>query len=165
MAALSRVDLVGEGKEPVPFYLYIDEFQNVTTNSIAQIFSEARKYGLSLTVAHQFIPQLQEDIRDAVFGNVGSIISYRVSSEDAELLEKQFSPTFTAKEIMNLENHNAFVKMLVSGKTTRAFNMQNLPFIPKGDPSVLENLKQLSYLTFGKDRQMIEHEIKAKYNK
>ncbi|MCX6719404.1 MAG: type IV secretion system DNA-binding domain-containing protein, partial [Candidatus Taylorbacteria bacterium] len=105
MAALSRVDAVGTGKVLPPFYLYIDEFQNITTNSISTILSEARKYKLSLTIAHQFIAQLEEGIRDSVFGNVGSIAAFRVGSEDAEFLEKQFSPVFTAKDIMSIDNY------------------------------------------------------------
>lgn len=162
MAALSRVDVVG--KDFPPFYLYIDEFHNITTNSIATILSEARKYKLSLTVAHQFIAQLQENIRDAVFGNVGSIVSFRVSSEDAEYLEKQFSPTFTAKDIMNIDNLNAYVKMLVNGRPQKAFNIKE-PFPPEGNPSVIETLKQLSYLTYGGDRAEIEENISKKYKK
>jgi type IV secretory pathway TraG/TraD family ATPase VirD4 len=162
MAALSRVDLVG--KDFPPFYLYIDEFQNITTDSIASILSEARKYKLSLTVAHQFIAQLQENIRDAVFGNVGNIISFRVGSEDAEFLEKQFSPTFTAKDIMNIDNLNAYVKMLVNDRTAKAFNFKE-PFPPKGNPEIMDTLKQLSYLTYGGDREEIEENILTKYKK
>ena len=98
MAALSRVDMYGQKMND--FYLYIDEFQNVTTDSIASILSEARKYRLSLTVAHQYISQLEEKIRDAVFGNVGSMAIYRISSEDAKFVEPKFSPTFMATDIM-----------------------------------------------------------------
>ncbi len=162
MAALSRVDVVGTNFSP--FYLYIDEFQNITTNSIATILSEARKYKLSLNIAHQFIAQLQPEIKDAVFGNVGSIISYRVGAEDAEFLEKQFSPVFTAKDIMNIDNYNAIVKMLVSGKTTKAFNLKANP-APKGNPAIVETLKHLSYTTYGGDRNQIEINILKKYKK
>ncbi len=162
MAALSRAD--SQGKDFPPFYLYIDEFQNITTNSIATILSEARKYKLSLNIAHQFIAQLQEDIRDAVFGNVGTIVSYRVGAEDAEYLEKQFSPVFTAKDIMNIDNYNAFIKMLVHGRPAKAFNIR-AQAAPKGNPNVVENLKQLSYLTYGGDRGEIEANILRKYKK
>ena len=162
MAALSRVDSIG-GNIP-PFYLYIDEFQNITTDSIATILSEARKYKLSLNIAHQFIAQLQESIRDAVFGNVGSIATFRVGAEDAEYLEKQFSPVFTAKDIMNIDNYNAYVKMLVQGKPVKAFNITaSAP--PKGDATIVEKLKQLSYLTYGGDRFEIEENILKKYKK
>ncbi|MFA5889235.1 MAG: TraM recognition domain-containing protein [Candidatus Paceibacterota bacterium] len=162
MAALSRVDMVG--KDFPPFYLYIDEFQNITTNSISTILSEARKYKLSLNVAHQFIAQLQEEIRDAVFGNVGSIISFRVSSEDAEYLEKQFSPIFTAKDLMNVDNLNALIKILVGGRPQKAFNIKE-SFPPKGNLALVETLKQLSYLTYGGNRTDIEEDILRKYHK
>ncbi|TSC70958.1 MAG: hypothetical protein CEO12_83 [Parcubacteria group bacterium Gr01-1014_46] len=162
MAALSRVDSVGKVDFP-PFYLYIDEFQNITTNSISTILSEARKYKLSLNIAHQFIAQLQEDIRDAVFGNVGSIMTYRVGAEDAEFLEKQFSPVFTAKDLMNIDNYNFYAKILVDGKTVKAFNVKANP-MPQGKTSVADNLKQLSYLTYGGDRNEIEAQILEKYN-
>lgn len=163
MSALSRVDMVGV-KDFAPFYLYIDEFQNITTNSISAILSEARKYKLSLNIAHQFIAQLEEGIKNAVFGNVGSIMSFRVGAEDAEYLEKQFSPVFTAKDIMNIDNYNFYAKMLVGGKTVKAFNVKAVP-APVGKQVVVDNLKQLSYLTYGGDRAEIEAEILAKYRK
>lgn len=162
MAALSRVDAMHTGFPP--FYLYIDEFQNITTNSISTILSEARKYKLSLHIAHQFIGQLKDDIKNAVFGNVGSIVSYRVGAEDAEYLEKQFGPVFTANDLMNIDNLNCYGKLLIGGKPARPFNIE-VPFPPKVDTSHLEQLKQLSYLKFGRDRAEIEEEIAKKYRK
>jgi GTPase SAR1 family protein len=162
MSALSRVDSFG--KDLPPFYLYIDEFQNVTTSSISTILSEARKYKLSLTVAHQFIAQLEEDIRDSVFGNVGSIASFRVSSEDAEYLEKQFAPAFSAKDLMNVDNLNCYVKMLSSGRPVKPFSLF-VPFPPRGDGSFVNKVKELSYLKYGQDRALIEKEILKKYEK
>jgi len=168
MAALSRVDVIGktgpDGKSLSlpPFYLYIDEFQNVTTDSISTILSEARKYKLSLAIAHQFIAQLEEGIRDSVFGNVGSIAAFRVGAEDAEYLEKQFSPVFTAKDIMSIDNRNAYLKMLANGSPVKPFNIATLP-PPAGDKSVVESIKELSYLKYGKDRASVEAEIMAKY--
>jgi len=162
MAALSRVDSFG--KDIPPFYLYIDEFQNVTTNSISTILSEARKYKLSLTVAHQFIAQLDEDIKDAVFGNVGSLASFRVGSDDAEFLEKQFAPTFSAEDLMNVDNRNAFVKLLVNGRPETPFSIETLP-PEQTDSSKLEQLKELSYLTYGRPREEVEREIMSKYQK
>lgn len=162
MAALSRVDVIGQAFPP--FYLYIDEFQNITTNSISTILSEARKYKLSLNIAHQFIAQLQEEIRDAVFGNVGSIASFRVGAEDAEYLEKQYSPVFTAKDIMNIDNYNAYMKMLVSGKPVKAFNIK-IPPSRRGNPDVVEKLKQMSYEKYGGNRSEIEAKILEKYKK
>src|SRR5574343_1947196 len=113
MAALSRADSYGQ-KLP-DFYLYIDEFQNVTTPAIASILSEARKYRLSLNVAHQYIEQLPDNIRDAVFGNVGSMAVFRVGPEEAEFLEKKLAPVFTAEDIMALENRNAYVNLIING--------------------------------------------------
>jgi hypothetical protein len=162
MAALSRADALHTN--PPPFYLYIDEFQNVTTDSISAILSEARKYKLSLNVAHQFIAQLEEGIRDAVFGNVGSMAVYRVGADDAEYLEKQLSPVFTAKDIINIENRNAYLKILVHGKPVPPFNIEAMP-PPKGNPVVVDKLKELSYLKFGQDRAIIEAEIMEKYKK
>jgi hypothetical protein len=161
LAALSRVDLVGKGEFP-PFYLYIDEFQNITTPSIASILSEARKYKLSLFIAHQFIAQLEESIKNAVFGNVGTIISYRVGSDDAEYLVKQFEPVFDARDLMKLDNFNACVKMLVHGKPVRPFNVRSMPQ-PQMITGDLENMKELSYKNFGRDKDEVEAEILAKY--
>jgi GTPase SAR1 family protein len=162
MAALSRVDLVG--KDFAPFYLFIDEFQNITTDSISAIFSEARKYKLSLTVAHQFIAQLEEDIRDSVFGNVGSIASFRVSSEDAEYLEKQFAPVFSVRDLMNIDNLNCYIKMLSAGRPVKPFSLF-IPFPPRGDSSYIDKVKELSYLKYGKNRELVEMEIMKKYEK
>ncbi|MFH1454736.1 MAG: DUF87 domain-containing protein [bacterium] len=162
MAALSRVDSFGE--ELHPFYLYIDEFQNVTTDSISTILSEARKYKLALTVAHQFIAQLDEKIKNSVFGNVGSMSVFRVSSEDAEYLAKQFAPVFFAKDLMNIDNHNSYVKMLANGRPVKPFSMEtNLP--PRGNKILLDKIKELSYLKYGKDREEVENEIMEKYKK
>lgn len=162
MAALSRVDSIG--KNLPAFYLYIDEFQNVTTDSISTILSEARKYKLSLAVAHQFIAQLEEGIRDSVFGNVGSIAAFRVGAEDAEYLEKQFSPVFTVKDIMSIDNRNAYIKMLANGRPVKPFNIETLP-PPKGNKTVVESIKELSHLKYGKQRAVVEEEIMQKYKK
>ncbi len=162
MAALSRVDSIDKGFPP--FYLYIDEFQNITTNSISTILSEARKYKLSLNIAHQFIAQLPQNIKDAVFGNVGSIVSFRISSEDASYLEKQFAPIFSAKDLMNIENRNAVIKMLVNGRPAKPFNVATLP-PPLGDASIVDSLKHLSYLKYGTDRETVENAIMKKYEK
>jgi hypothetical protein len=162
MAALSRVDSFG--KDMPTFYLYIDEFQNTTTPSISTILSEARKYKLSLTVAHQFISQLDEKIKASVFGNVGNMVVYRVGAEDAEYLEKQFAPTFTANDIMNIDNFNAYVKMLSHGKPTKPFNIRMMPQ-QTGNPAIVENLKELSYLIYGQDRDIVEEGIMEKYKK
>ncbi len=160
MAALSRVDSLGSPLSD--FYLYIDEFQNVTTPSIATILSEARKYRLSLNLAHQFIAQLDEKTRDAVFGNVGSIAAFRVGAQDAEFLEKQFTPVFTTNDLMNIENRNAYVKMLVNGQPVKPFSMQTMS-PPVGNPAILEKLKELSYLTYGAPRELVEADVARRY--
>jgi len=164
MAALSRVDM--QGQKMNDFYLYIDEFQNVTTDSIASILSEARKYHLSLNVAHQYIAQLTDNIRNAVFGNVGSIAAYRVSPEDAEFLEKKFAPTFTAQDIMKLDNFNSYTSMLVNGVPARPFNMvSHFSQAPHGNLEIVEPLKELSYMKYGRERALIEAEIMKRYNR
>jgi hypothetical protein len=162
MAALSRVDLPEEERRD--FYLYIDEFQNVTTKSIATILSEARKYRLDLTIAHQFIGQLDEDIKKAVFGNVGSMIIFRVGADDTPLLEKQTEPTFNAYDLMNVDNYNAYVKLLVDGQTTRPFNIHTLP-LEKGNPNAAEATRKLSSSKYGQPRELVEEEIQKRYAK
>jgi len=156
MNALSRVDVPEE--ERTDFYLYLDEFQNVTTNSIAQILSEARKYRLCLVLAHQFIGQLKEEISKAVFGNVGSMVSFRVGPEDAEFLEKQFLPTFTANDLVNVDNYNCFARILINNVLTKPFNMQTYP-PTKGDQNVANALKELSRLKHGRDKDIVNREI------
>jgi hypothetical protein len=162
MAALSRVDSIS--KDMPPFYLYIDEFQNITTDSISTILSEARKYKLALNIAHQFIAQLEEGIRDSVFGNVGSIASFRVGAEDAEYLEKQFAPVFSTQDIMSIDNFNGYLKILANGRPVKPFNIETLP-PPKGNRSIIESIKELSYLKYGRDKTIVEQEIMVKYRK
>ncbi len=156
MSALSRVDT--PESERIDFYLYMDEFQNVTTNSIAQILSEARKYKLNLIIAHQFIAQLKEEISKAVFGNVGSICSFRVGAEDAEFLEKQFAPVFTANDLVNVDNRNLFAKLLVNNALSKPFNMKTYP-PSKGSQEVANALKELSRLKYGRDKNIVNREI------
>jgi DNA helicase HerA-like ATPase len=158
-AAFSRIDTRGDLP---PFYMYIDEFQNFATPSIATILSEARKYKLSLTIAHQFIAQLEENIRDAVIGNVGTKIAMRIGTTDAEFLEKQFAPVFSAHDLENLPNYNAIISLLVGGVPARPFTVQSVQ-PPHIDYSRVETLKELSYLTYGKDREEIEAEIRIKF--
>lgn len=162
MAALSRVDSFGAQMNP--FYLYIDEFQNITTPSIATILSEARKYKLSLTMAHQFIAQLDDNIKDAVFGNVGSMAVFRVGAEDAEVLERQFEPVFKANDIMNIDNMNCYIKMLSHGKPVRPFNIE-FTWPEHGNEHIVPTLKELSYYKYGKDRSVVDAGILLKYKK
>ncbi len=160
MAALSRVDLFGK---PInDFYLYIDEFQNVTTDSISSILSEARKYRVSLTIAHQYISQLEEGIKNAVFGNIGSMAIFRVSSEDAQFLENRIKPTFTAADIIKLNNFNAYVSMLVNGQPAKPFSIETIKPV-EGNLDMVDKIKELSYLKYGRDRVEVEKEIMARY--
>ncbi len=158
-AAFSRVDT--RGQLPT-FYLYIDEFQNFATASISTILSEARKYKLSLTIAHQFIAQLDEKIRDAVIGNVGTKIAFRIGTTDAEFLEKQFNPVFTRHDLENQANRDAAVAMLSNGEPVRPFTLRTAD-LPQFDFSHIESLKELSYRTYGRDREEVEEEVRARF--
>ncbi|HBM46130.1 MAG: hypothetical protein UT05_C0003G0097 [Parcubacteria group bacterium GW2011_GWF2_38_76] len=158
-AALSRQDLIEKGqKDFKDFYLYIDEFQNYTTDSISVILSEARKYRLNLILAHQFIQQLDEKIRDSVFGNVGSMLAFRVGAPDTEVLLKQFSPEFNEKDLISIDNLNCFGKILIGGQPSRPFNMK-ISFPESGNSIVREKLKELSRLTYGRDASEVENEV------
>ncbi|MDE2019075.1 MAG: type IV secretion system DNA-binding domain-containing protein [Patescibacteria group bacterium] len=159
MAALSRVE-IADSVQRRDFYLYIDEFQNFATDSISTILSEARKYRLDLIVAHQFIAQLAEKIRDAVFGNVGSILAFRVGVQDAEFLEKQFAPTFNKNDLINIDNLNAYARLLVNGETSRPFNLKvGTESWDGGNKELAEKLKEYSRLKYGMDRQTVEEGI------
>ncbi|MBI1975512.1 MAG: DUF87 domain-containing protein [Candidatus Vogelbacteria bacterium] len=160
MAALSRADSIG--KDLPPFYLHIDEFQNVTTNSIAQILSEARKYKLGLTIAHQFIAQISEDVMRAVFGNVGSIMSFRVGAQDAEALVPQFDPVFEPAHLMNITNFNCHIRLLARGVPQKPFTVR-IERPDKGNRGAVEELKRLSYLAYGRPRAEVEKEIQERF--
>ncbi|MEK7151087.1 MAG: DUF87 domain-containing protein [Patescibacteria group bacterium] len=164
-AALSRIDIADEMARK-DFYLYIDEFQNVTTDSITTILSEARKYRLDLIVAHQFIKQLKENIRDAVFGNVGSIVTFRISPDDAEFMKNKFAPVFSEQDLMNIDNLNAYVSLLVNGQTTRPFNVkiETERVFGAGSADDAAELRQMSRLKYGRPRAEIEAEIMAGRN-
>lgn len=156
MAAMSRGEIAEEARKD--FYLYLDEFQNFITDSIATILSEARKYRLSLTIAHQFIGQLSELIRDAVFGNVGSQVAFRVGADDAEFLVKQFEPVFNQHDLINLDNFNAYVKLMINNQTSLPFNMATYP--PQSpDHQLAEKIRRMSRLKYSRDRTEVEKEI------
>ncbi len=156
MNALARASVSEDQRQD--FYLYLDEFQNVTTNSIAQILSEARKYHLCLVLAHQFIGQLKEEISKAVFGNVGSMIAFRVGPEDAEFLEKNFIPVFSKQDLVNVDNYQGFARILIDNILTKPFNITIYP--PTfGDQEIANALKELSRLKFGRDKNIVNREI------
>jgi len=168
MAALSRTDI--EQSRRKDFYLYIDEFQNFTTDSISSILSEARKYGLNLIIAHQYINQLvakggDTSIKDAVFGNVGTMTSFKIGTEDAETLEKEFSPTFNQFDLINIEKGTAYTKLLIDNTASVPFSMRTIwPIIGKQREGIDLKIKTLSRLKYGKDRNLIEAEIKRRTN-
>jgi len=165
-AAMSRADIRQEDRKD--FYLYVDEFQNFSTEDFAQILSEARKYKLNLVVANQYISQIDEKIRDAVFGNVGSVISFKVGTQDAQFLESIFTPIFDATDLVNLENVNAYVKIIYQGESPPAFsvntNYKHAPFdIPKdGDKKTADIVRNLSRYRYGRDRALVEAEMKER---
>ncbi len=162
MAALSRTDMPAEERKD--FYLYIDEFQNFTTNSICQILSEARKYALNLIIAHQYIGQLSKnnntEIKDAVFGNVGTMITFKIGTEDAEFLVKEFAPVFNAYDLINIDKGTAYIKLLVDNSPSRPFSMKTIwPLLGVRREGVSPKIRALSRLKFGQDRTIVEAEI------
>ena len=161
IAALSRVNMDMDKRKD--FYLYIDEFQNVTTDSIATILSEARKYRLDLIITHQFIGQLKEEIQKAVFGNIGSIVTFRIGTNDAEFMAKQYKPVFEEMDLLKIDNYNACVKLLIRGETSTPFSMKTYP-PRKGDPEIVELAKEISRTKYGRPREEIEEEIAARFS-
>lgn len=162
MAALSRTDMPSEQRKD--FYLYIDEFQNFTTNSICQILSEARKYALNLIIAHQYIGQLSKnnntEIKDAVFGNVGTLVSFKIGSEDAEFLVKEFAPVFNEYDLINIDKGTAYIKLLVDNSATRPFSMKTIwPLVGVKQEGLAEKIRSLSRLKYGQNAKLVEAEI------
>lgn len=156
LAAFSRVDIPEDQRND--FYLYMDEFQNFATSTISTILSEARKYRLSLVISHQFIAQLPEEIRDAVFGNVGTIASFRVGAEDAQFLEKEFEPIFNSQDLMNIDNFNFYIKMMIDGQTSKPFNIKTYP-PERGNYDLAKDIKEYYSLTYARSRYVVDKEI------
>lgn len=167
-AAMSRADM--PQNERKDFYLYVDEFQNFSTEDFAQILSEARKYRLNLVVANQYITQIDEKIRDAVFGNVGTAATMKVGTTDAQFLEQLYTPIFNATDLVNQENSNAYIKMINQGETPPAFSIntryEGAPFkIPwEPDLKTAEIVKSLSRFRYGRDRALVDAEIAQRSN-
>ncbi len=158
LAAMSRSD-IPDAADRRPFYLYVDEFQNFATDSFAVILSEARKYGLNLTVANQYISQMTDSVRDAVFGNVGTTISFRVSADDAPLLAKQFEPTFEAQDLLSLNNRNFVISMIINGEKVPAFSATTLS-IPTTPKDNFDAIIASSREKYSRPRSVVEAEIK-----
>ncbi|TSC57043.1 MAG: Uncharacterized protein G01um101418_75 [Parcubacteria group bacterium Gr01-1014_18] len=159
LAAMSRVDMAETDRKD--FYLYVDEFQNFATESFADILSEARKYHLCLIMAHQYITQLDEKVRDAVFGNVGSLITMRVGAADAEFLEKEFEPIFMQQDLVNLAKWSFYIKLMIDGVASDPFSAHGLPPIPKEFiTNNVEKIIRVSRERYAKPRQIVEDKIR-----
>ncbi len=166
LAAMSRVDIPEEERKD--FYLYVDEFQNFATKAFVNILSEARKYRLCLILANQYIAQLEEmtplgrssEVKDAVFGNVGTIVSFRVGAEDAEFLEKEFIPEFSAGDLVNLAKYNIYLKLMIDGMAGRPFSARTLvPFPRRTEESNRERIIKVSRERYGTSREKVEERI------
>jgi hypothetical protein len=156
-AAMSRANVPEDQR--VDFSLYVDEFQNFSTDSFATIMSEARKYHLNLIVANQFTTQLTQEIRDAVFGNMGTIVAFRIGQNDVEALSQYFQPTFDGDDLLRVPNYNTIVRTLIGGVPTQPFSMVTLPPLGTPNPKLFEALKQLTAAKYGRPKNEIEHEI------
>lgn len=160
LAAMSRADASPQELKNLPnFYLYVDEFQSFANKSFADILSEARKYKLSLNITHQYVEQMAEEVRAAVFGNVGTMVAFRVGSYDAELLEKEFAPVFTMEDIVNLGQYQIYLKLMIDGVASQPFSATTLPPISKQEVSFREEVLQMSRKNFAKPREEVEKTI------
>ena len=165
LAAMSRVDTPEELRRD--FYLYVDEFQNFATKSFVNILSEARKYRLSLVIGNQYIAQLEEmtptgkssEVRDAIFGNVGTIICFRIGAEDAEFLEREFLPEFMAEDLVNLTKYNIYLKLMIDGLAGRPFSAETLKPFPKPEKSHKEKIIKVSRERYSTPRKIVEEKI------
>ncbi len=157
LAAMSRVNIPEDERKD--FYLYVDEFQNFATEAFASILSEARKYRLNLTLAHQYIAQMEEPVRDAVFGNVGTMVCFRVGAQDAEYLEKEFVPEFSVQDLVNLDFTQIYLKLMIDGVASRPFSAVTLPPLPQSAESYREKIIKVSRERYATDRQEIEDKI------
>ena len=161
IGAMSRQDLPEEQRKP--FYLYVDEFQNFATPDFAQILSEARKFGLALTVANQFIGQMEVEVKNAIFGNVGTLVSFRVGVNDANYLQHEYQPVFSETDLINVERFNAYIKTIVNNEPVQPFSLDLTKDMSKAKEArsvkMAEMVKQLSRLKYARDAQVIEAEI------
>jgi len=165
-AAMSRQSM--DPKLRKDFFLYVDEFQNYATEDFAVILSEARKYRLNLVVANQFVAQIQEDVKNAVFGNVGSLISFRVGVPDANFLQNEFAPVFNETDLTNIEKYNVYVKTIVNNEPVPPFSMSLYKDMSAQDalknPKLAATLRELSRLKYGRPRHLVEEEIEKRSN-
>jgi len=157
LAAMSRVDI--PESERNDFYLYVDEFQNFATEAFATILSEARKYHLNLILAHQYIAQMVDEVRDAVFGNVGTMICFRIGANDAEYLEKEFAPEFDIQDLVSLDFAHIYLKLMIDGMASRPFSATTLPPLSRPQESYRENIIKISRERYATGRERIEEKI------
>ncbi|KKW12630.1 MAG: hypothetical protein UY50_C0005G0026 [Parcubacteria group bacterium GW2011_GWA2_49_9] len=161
LAAMSRADVNETELQKLPnFYLYVDEFQSFANKSFADILSEARKYKLNLTLAHQYIEQMEEEVSAAVFGNVGTMAVFRVGAFDAEFLEKEFAPALLAEDLVNLGIYQIYIKLMIDGVTSTPFSAVTIPPIERGSVSFREQVIANSRAMFARPREVVENEIK-----
>lgn len=164
MAAMSRVDL--PEKERNDFYLYVDEFQNFATDSFCSILSEARKYRLGLIMAHQYIKQLEKkgdtSIRDAVFGNVGTMLSFKVGADDAEYMAKEYAPLLTEQDVLGVANYKAYIKLNIDNTTSRPFSLETIYDMSNASDKISEIVKQYSRIKYGRKKKYVDEEIAAR---
>ena len=156
LSALSRGDITESKRKP--FYLYVDEIYNFLTLSFTNILSEARKYGLYLILTHQYIEQLDEEIRSAIFGNVGTLITFRVGARDAQFLKNEFSPVFDETDLINLSNYHIYLRLMINGVSSRPFSAITLP-PPEVKTSHKASVIAASRMKFGRPREEVEREI------
>jgi hypothetical protein len=164
MAAMSRVDT--PEKDRKDFYLYVDEFQNFATDSFASILSEARKYRLNLIMAHQYIKQLERkqdtSIRDAVFGNVGTMMSFKVGADDAEYMAKEYAPVLTEQDVIGIANYKAYIKLNINNSTSRPFSLETIYDMSKQNRKIGDIIRQYSRMKYGRKREFVDQEISAR---
>lgn len=164
MAAMSRVDM--EEKDRKDFYLYVDEFQNFSTDSFCSILSEARKYRLALIMAHQYIKQLEKkqdtSIRDAVFGNVGTMMSFKVGADDGEYLAKEYAPVLTEQDIISIANYKAYIKLNINNTTSRPFSLETIYDMKGSNKKVGEIVTQYSRIKYARKKEFVDQEIRTR---
>lgn len=164
MLLVSKLQMAAFKRNSIPenqrrdFYLYLDEFQNFTTDSISTILSEARKYRLCLVLAHQYIGQLSDGIKNAVFGNVGTVVSFRIGSEDAEFVGQKMQPDYAPEDLAGIDNLKAIISLMISGKTSKAFNI-NVIFADRGNEELQKSMVELSRLKYGKPVTQVRDDI------
>jgi hypothetical protein len=164
LSAMSRADVGAGNLDALPnFFFFVDEFQNFANESFADILSEARKYKLNLTVAHQYVEQMEEGVASAIFGNVGTMITFRIGATDAEVFEKQFAPTFTAEDIVNLGKFQIYLSLMIDGIGSRPFSARTLPPIDKQPVSMRPHVIERSRINYAQPRMLVQDKIDAWY--